>query len=163
MAKFIQEVNMPQTQEEISKTLEFIKSNLEKFKNPFSSNNPFKDGEKLEFLSIVPVKWKHEKFGEGEYLALAFKGKKDTISLTSFTKEVNGFKSLDLSDTTLKSISNPDEGLAKLFRSTEWNESAINTILKWFEEKNNKCEIKLTTYYTSQGAGRKTCTLTNLI
>ena len=163
MAKFTQEVNIPQTQEEINKTLDFIKSNLEKFKNPFASVNPFKDGEKLEFLAIVPVKWKHEKFGEGEYLALSFKDKKDTISLTSFTKEVNGFKSLDLSDNTLKSISNPDEGLAKLFRSTEWNESAINSILKWFEDKNNKCEVKLTTYYISQGASRKTCTLTNLV
>lgn len=163
MAKFTQEVNIPQSQEEIAKTLDFIKSNLAKFKNPFASQNPFKDGEKLEFISIVPVKWTHEKFGNGEYLALSFKDKKDTIALTSFVKEVNGFKSLDLNDTTLTPISNSNEGLAELFRSTEWNESAIDSILKWFQDKNNKCEVKLTTYYVSQGAGRKTCTLTNLI
>ena len=85
------------------------------------------------------------------------------MSLTTFVKKVNGYKSLDMSDTTLQEITHKSEGFAKKLSGWEFNPDIIDKIYQWFSDKSNKCKVSLTTYYLSQGTGRKTCTLTNLV
>lgn len=162
MGKFIQTVVKPATEEEKKAIRENILANFTKFKNPLASQNPFSDGEELEFDAIVPVSWKHEKWGDGQYLALAFKGKEATIALSSFVKEVNGFASLDVNDTVLKPFKNVG-GLADVLKSQVWDKSLLDKIDKFFT-KHPKVKVKLTTYYVAYSATqRKTSTLTNII
>ena len=162
MGKFIQKVTKPSSEEEKKTIREKIIAEFAKFKNPLSSQNPFSDGEELTYEGIVPVSWTHEKWGNGHYLALAFRGKEATIALTSFTKEVNGFGSLDTSDTIMKPFRN-EGGLAAVIRGKSWSPELLSDIDKFFTQ-NPKVKIKLTTYYSAYSATqRKTSTLTNIV
>lgn len=162
MGKFIQTVVKPATEEEKKAIRENILANFAKFKNPLASQNPFSDGEVLEFDAVVPVSWKHEKWGEGQYLALAFKGKEATLALASLLKEVNGFGSLDTADTTLRPFKNVG-GLADIMKGQVWDKSLLDKIDAFFT-KNPKVKVKLTTYYVAYSATqRKTSTLTNIV
>ena len=162
MAKFIQSVTpIPQTTEGKNEHYETIKKDFAKYKNPFASQNPFKDGEDLEIEGIVPVSWKHETYGEGEYLAFAFKNKSETLALSSLVKEATGYATGSVSDTEAKDFRNPDEGLAKILREG-WSEATFDKILAAIKNK-KKRKIKLTHYYVNRGDNRKKCSLTNLL
>ena len=91
--------------------------------------------------------------------SLKFEGKKDVLALTSFGKEVNGYGSLNTSDTELKPFANSG-GFAQWLSSQTWDEGIIDKIYDWFDKP---IKIKLTTYYLPQGSTRKTCSLTNII
>lgn len=139
---------------------DFANVKFENVKNPFSSTCPFKDEQTVEFEGFVEVAWSHEKWGNGKYLALKFKGVKDVLALTALLKEVNGFASLDLSDTSLKEFRN-EGGLAEVMRQHgAFDAELLNKIKEFF---NTQRKIKLTKYYTNLGAGRKTCNLINII
>lgn len=162
MAKFRQQVVEAATAEEKAKMLENLKTKFSEFKNPLASSNPFSDGEELEFDYLTEVNWTHERFGSGKYIAIKFVGKKDTISLSSFDKEVNAYTTADVNDKTMDTFKNSG-GLHDVMSGKHWDVQMLDDIIKWFADKGNKCKVKLTTYYISQGATRKTCTLTNLI
>lgn len=162
MAKFRQQVTEVTTAEEKAKMLENLKNKFSEFKNPLASSNPFSDGEELTFDYLTEVNWTHEKWGSGKYIAIKFVGKKDTLALSSLVKEVNGYATLDTNDNTMKPFKN-DGGLHDVMSGKDWDIAMLDNIIKWFADKGNKCKVKLTTYYISQGSSRKTCTLTNLI
>lgn len=150
-------IKFKQTQSAIISDFSNIK--FENVKNPFSSTCPFKDEQIVEFEGFVEVAWSHEKWGNGKYLALKFKGVKDVLALTALIKEVNGFASLDLSDTSLKEFRN-EGGLADIMRQHGAFDAELLTKIKDFLVNR---KIKLTKYYTNLGAGRKTCNLINII
>lgn len=161
MAKFSQSVTRtPKTKAEKEALLKSIKKDFSKFKNPLASLNPFKDGEELEILGIVPVHWEHPNYGEGDYLALEIKNKSETLALTSLVKEVTGYKSADLKDTTPEDFANSG-GLSAIL-SGGWSEDTFDKLLKAITDK-PKWKVKLTYYYINRGDNRKKCSLTNLV
>lgn len=151
-------VKFKQTQSAIISDFSNIK--FENVKNPFASTCPFKDEQEVKFEGFIEVSWSHERWGNGKYLAIKFEGIKDVLALTALIKEVNGFASLDLSDTSLKEVIN-EGGLADVMRQHgAFDEELLNKISEFF---NTQRKIKLTKYYTNLGASRKTCNLINII
>jgi hypothetical protein len=163
MAKFNQKVAVAATAEEKATMLQNLKNKFSEFKNPLASSNPFSDEEELTFDYLTEVNWTHEKWGSGKYIAIKFVGKKDTLALSSLVKEVNGYATLDTNDNTLKPFKNSGGLHDTMSGGKDWDVQMLDDIIKWFADKGNKCKVKLTTYYISQGSTRKTCTLTNLI
>ena len=165
MAKFEQTVKRPQSAAEKTAQRKAMKEAFAEYKNPFTSQNPFKDDEELTFDCIVEVQWSHKDYGNGKYLALAFIGKEPTISLTAFLKEVKGYEHFEVkADDKAKDFKN-EGGFAEWLSAQTWDADLLDEIEKWFSKgkRANKCKIKLTEYYTPLGASRKKNTLTNLI
>ena len=165
MAKFEQKVVKPTTAKEKEAQRKAMKESFAEYKNPFASQNPFRDGEDLVFESIVEVQWSHKDYGSGKYIALAFVGKEPTISLTSFLKEIKGYANYEIrADDKAQDFKN-EGGFAEWLSTQVWDSSILEEIEKWFAKgkRANKCKIKLTEYYTPLGSSRKKNTLTNLI
>ena len=163
MPKFEQEVKRPKSAKEKADLVKTMKEEFSSFKNPFSSQNPFKDGEELKFTGIVPVNWVHKEFGSGKYLALSFEGKEPTISLTSFLKEVKGYANYEIKDDDKAEDFKNKGGFAEWLATQKWDASILDKIEAYFAKKKNLCKIQLTEYYTPLGSSRKKNTLTNLV
>ena len=142
-----------------------LKNNLKDYKNPFASQNPFKDGQELTFEGLVEVDWSHEKWGSGKYLALSFVGIEPTISLSTFLKETEGYTAFEVKDTDKAKTFRNEEGFADWLRLQKWDETLIDNIEEYFSKlaTPNKIKVKLTKYYIPMGSSRKASTLTNLI
>lgn len=139
---------------------DFSTIKFENHKNPFVSTCPFKDEQTVEFEGFIEVAWSHEKFGNGKYLAIKFKGRKDVLALTSLLKEINGFTSLDLTDTTLKEFRN-EGGLADVMRQHgTFDVDLLSKISDFFKQER---KIKLTKYYRDFGLGRRIHGLINIV
>ena len=142
---------------------EEIKANLDIYKNPFASQIPFKDGEKLIFDDIVEVVWTHQKWGTGRYLALSFVGMEPTISLTSFLKKVEGYENFEIKRDDKARLFSNEGGFAEWISCQKWDANIIDGIIKWFNDRQNKVEVKLTYFYIPNGSSRKCRGLINLI
>lgn len=142
---------------------EEMKANLNIYKNPFASKTLFKNGQKLIFDDIVEVAWTHERWGTGRYLALSFVGMEPTISLTSFLKKVEGYENFEIKrDDKARTFTN-EGGFAEWISYQKWDASIIDDIIKWFNDRQNEAEVKLTYYYIPDGSSRKCYALINLI
>lgn len=163
---FIQTITRIKTDaSERAAQLAAIKSAFSNYKNPFASQNPFKDEQELTFEGLVEVAWSHEKYGSGKYLALSFVGIEPTISLSAFLKETEGYTAFEIKDTDKAKTFKNEGGFADWLRTKEWDENLIDAIEEYFGKLTtpNKVKVKLTKYYIPMGSSRRASTLTNLI
>lgn len=162
MAKFVQTVVKPSTAEEKKANIQTILDNFGEYKAPLKSTNPFSDGQIVEYDTIVPVSWKHEKYGDGQYLAIAFKGVENVLALSAINAEKSGFVSANPFDGETKTFANKG-GLADVMSPTKWDKDEFNKLVKYLE-KHKKFKVKLTYFYVALSANtRKQSTLTNII
>lgn len=125
------------------------------FKSPFNRFAcPFTNGQECgEFQGFVRLDWSNDTNDNGCYLGIKLSKIKTAVALSTFLKDSED--AID-KDGNYIHVENPDEGLAKIFRTyTDLTAELLEDIEKFFKESEEKRTFAVTKFITLTPWGKR--------